>query len=180
MTQKQSGQFQAGITGRSYDRCLKFGRHQASISWVRAAKRVAAFLSGQTIKIVSSPATLPTASGHCSSSSAAATGWALPTVVLITSRFCARRTSTTNSRTSRETGGKGRTGGMIPLRQGVSLGRLDQAEIANVAGERRLPYLDAAFVQAALQVFLARDRSLLEQCQDGLLSQQFAHEYLFT
>ena len=52
---------------------------------------------------------------------------------------------------------------MIPLRQGVSLGRLDQAEIANVAGERRLSYLDAALVQAALQVFLARDRSLLEQ-----------------
>ena len=48
---------------------------------------------------------VPMASSQSCPSSAAATGCALPTVVLITSRFCAAFTSSTNSRTSRETGG---------------------------------------------------------------------------
>src|SRR6267378_7923749 len=110
MTNQQAGKFKAGVTGRAKYCDIDFGRHYANISRMRFASRVADLLSGQTIKIASSPAMLPTVSGQVSASSAAATGCALPTEVLITRRFWAGRTSWTNSRTSRDTGGSAGSG----------------------------------------------------------------------
>src|ERR1700722_13912416 len=106
MAEKQPDQFQTGIAGRAQHRDFEFACHQASISRMRPASLAAAFLLPQTIRIVSSPATVPMASGHCSPSRAAATGWALPTLVFTTNKFCAIRVAATNSRTSRETGGR--------------------------------------------------------------------------
>jgi len=62
--------------------------------------------SRHTHSTVSSPASVPTTSGQCEASSAAATGCAPPTVVLTTSRFCAWRISTTNWRARCITEGK--------------------------------------------------------------------------
>ena len=73
---------------------------------MRTAGTVAPRLCEHTINSVSSPAIVPMASSQSCPSGAAATGCALPTVVLITNKFCAAFTSSTNSLTSRETGGK--------------------------------------------------------------------------
>src|SRR5208282_6871542 len=58
-------------------------------SRIRRASACACFLSVVITSTVSSPAIVPTTSGQCDASSAAATGCALPTVVFTTSRFCA-------------------------------------------------------------------------------------------
>src|SRR6267154_5372356 len=105
MANQQPSKFDARVTGRAKYCDIEFRRHYANISRMRFASRVADLLSGQTIKIASSPAMLPTVSGQVSASSAAATGCALPTEVLITRRFWAGLTSWTNSRTKIETGG---------------------------------------------------------------------------
>ena len=105
MTQKQCGSVPSrnirSLPGSRFSVWPPSGKHLLNAG----CQRLGGFFVGTTIKIVSSPAMLPMASGQSSPSSAAATGCALPTVVLITSRFCAARTSSTNSRTSRETGG---------------------------------------------------------------------------
>src|SRR6267378_5473765 len=105
MANQQPSKFEARVTGRAKYCDIEFRRHYANISRMRFASRVADLLSGQTIKIASSPAMLPTVSGQLSASSAAATGWALPTEVLITRRFWAGRTSNTNSLIRRDAGG---------------------------------------------------------------------------
>src|SRR5579859_5208907 len=108
-------QFKPGVTGCSNNRGLDFRGHQARISSRRVCSFFAVLLSGVMIRTVSSPATVPTTSSQPSPSIASATGWALPDVVLMTSRFCARRASRTNSRTIRETVGAGSVGAS-PLR----------------------------------------------------------------
>src|SRR6185437_14129171 len=101
VVREQARQLKAGITGGPSHRGLERLRHQASISRMRRASRSASCLCSQMIKMVSSPAMLPSISSQASASSAAATGCALPTLVFSTSWFCASRTLRTNSRTRR-------------------------------------------------------------------------------
>src|SRR6476620_8868162 len=111
---EKTRQFKTGVTGCSNNRGLDCLRHQARMSSRRVCSFFALLLSGVMIKTVSSPATVPTTSSQPSESTPTATGWAAPETVLITSRFWARRTSTTNSRTTRETAGVG-SGPASPL-----------------------------------------------------------------
>src|ERR1035438_1823775 len=74
MALEKARQLQAGIAARSEYRAFELRRHQPSISSIRTATFLAASLSGQTIRIASSPAIVPTTSSHSCSSSAAATG----------------------------------------------------------------------------------------------------------
>src|SRR6266852_545909 len=107
MAGKQTRQLKAGVAGcPDYSR-LNVQRHQARMASKRVCNSRAFLLFPEIMRIVSSPATVPTTSLHPSASIATATGCALPGMVLITSRFCARRTSRTNSRTTRETAGSG-------------------------------------------------------------------------
>src|SRR5947199_5271960 len=114
MAGKQARQFKTGIAGCANNRGLDCLRHQARMSSRRVCSFLALLLSGVMISTVSSPATVPTTSSQPSESTPSATGWAAPETVLITSRFWARRTSTTNSRTTRETAGVG-SGPASPL-----------------------------------------------------------------
>src|ERR1051326_8984411 len=107
MAGEKPRQFKTGIAGCANNRGLDCLRHQARMSSRRVCNFFALLLSGVMIRTVSSPATVPTTSSQPSESTPTATGWAAPATVLITSRFWARRTSTTNSRTTRETAGAG-------------------------------------------------------------------------
>src|ERR1041385_1215851 len=114
MPGEKTRQFKTGIAGCANNRGLDCLRHQARMSSSRVWSFFALLLSGVMIRTVSSPATVPTTSSQPSESTPTATGWAAPATVLITSRFCARRTSTTNSRTTRKTAGVG-SGPASPL-----------------------------------------------------------------
>src|SRR5579864_46636 len=114
MAGEKTRQFKTGIAGCTNNRGLDCLRHQARMSSRRVCSFFALLLSGVMISTVSSPATVPTTSSQPSESTPSATGWAAPETVLITSKFCARRTSTTNSRTTRETAGVG-SGPASPL-----------------------------------------------------------------
>src|SRR4029453_12690870 len=105
MPQEQASQFESGIASGADDSGLDCGHHQASSSLIRETTREADFVSPAITKIVSSPPTVPTMSSQPSASRAAATGCALPALVFTTTRFCALRTSYTNSRMSRSTEG---------------------------------------------------------------------------
>src|SRR5258707_13159959 len=115
MAGEQARQFKTGVTGCSNNRGLDCLRHQARMSSRRVCSFRALLSSGVMMSTVSSPATVPTTSSQPSASTAKPTGGALPEMVLITSRCCARRTSRTNSRTRRETVGTG-SEGASPLR----------------------------------------------------------------
>src|SRR5579872_417674 len=116
MAHEQPSQFESGITGSANNSGLDRGWHQARIPSSFTCSNRALRLLLVMISSVSSPATVPTTSSHASASRATATGCALPGVVLITSRFCALRTSRTNSLTRRETAGIG-SDGASPLRR---------------------------------------------------------------
>src|SRR4051794_22197172 len=107
MAGKKARQLKTGIAGCTNNRGLDCLRHQARMSSRRVCNFLALLLSGVMISRVSSPATVPTTSSQPSESTPTATGWAEPGTVLITSKFWARRTSMTNSRTMRETAGVG-------------------------------------------------------------------------
>src|SRR5579872_3360874 len=114
MTRQQSRQFHAGIASSSQNSRLHLSLRHPSSPFTRCTSLAALLLFSATIKIASSPAMVPTTSGQLSPSSAAATGWALPTAVLTTTRFCAWRTSSTNSRTSREAEGNAASDAVPP------------------------------------------------------------------
>src|SRR5947209_15341564 len=116
MAQKDSSQFESGVASGPNDGGLDCRRHQARISSSRDCSSLAFLLSEAMISRVSSPATVPTISSQFSPSMATATDWALPATVLMTNRFCARRTSRTNSRTTRDAEGAG-SAGASPLGQ---------------------------------------------------------------
>src|SRR6185312_10097357 len=107
---KQARQLEAGIAGSPDYSRLNVRGHQARSPSNRVCNCRAFLLFPEMMRMVSSPATVPTTSSQPSASMATATGCALPGIVLMTSRFCARRTSRTNSRTTRETAGMGSTG----------------------------------------------------------------------
>src|SRR5262249_25040039 len=107
MACEQAHQFKTGIAGCAYNRGLDLLSHYARMSSRRICSLRAILLSGVMMSTVSSPATVPTTSSQPSASIASPTGWALPEVVLMTSKFWARRTSRTNSRTMRVTLGAG-------------------------------------------------------------------------
>src|SRR5437763_2145126 len=110
MTQKKPRQFESGIAGGPHNRWLNRSLHQTCMASSRVCSFLAFLLLAVMMSKVSSPATVPTTSSQASASMATATGCALPGMVLITSRFCALRTSRTNSRTRRETAGSGSAG----------------------------------------------------------------------
>ena len=66
------------------------------------------------------------------------------------------------------------------MRQGISVGRLAETQIADIAGKRRLPHPDSALAQRPLQVFLAGHRTLLQKFQNGPLPQSFIHYAYLT
>ncbi len=84
MVQQKPRQLRAGVSGDSHNRCLGGFRHDCNIVLSRAATSAAWRVSVQIIKTVSSPAMVPTTSGHSSRSRAAATGCAPPITVLST------------------------------------------------------------------------------------------------
>src|ERR671923_452798 len=104
-------QLESGVAGGSDYGCFDGCLHQASISRICSASTCAERRSGDTMRMESSPAMVPTDCGQASASSAAATGCALPTLVFTTTRFCASRTLVTNSRTSREAEGNAGSAG---------------------------------------------------------------------
>ncbi len=81
MAQQQPGQLRAGVPGHSHHCCLYAFGHDSSMVLSRASTSPARRGSGQITSTVSSPATVPTTSGHPSRSRAAATGWAPPITV---------------------------------------------------------------------------------------------------
>src|SRR5262249_54173384 len=111
MAQQEPDQLKSGIAAGPDHGAVAGGVRPARDTSRRVCRLRAFLLSGAMMRMVSSPATVPTTSSHPSASTATATGCALPEIVLMTSRFCARRTSRTNSRTTRETVGKGSTVG---------------------------------------------------------------------
>src|SRR5439155_14257336 len=92
MAQKQPRQFESGIAGGSDNRWLNCSLHQACMASSSTCSFLALLLLAVMMSSVSSPATVPTTSSQASASMATATGCALPGMVLMTSRFCARRT----------------------------------------------------------------------------------------
>jgi hypothetical protein len=52
---------------------------------------------------------------------------------------------------------------------------LAQIQVANIPRQSRLPDLEAALSQEPLQVFLARDRSVLQHVQNRSLPECFIH-----
>src|SRR5262245_25180561 len=114
MAKEKSRQLETGIARGANHGGLDGSRHQARIASSRDWSPLAFLLFPEMIRMVSSPATVPTTSPQPSPSMATATGCALPGMVLTTSRFCARRISRTNSRTTRETAGSGSAGASSP------------------------------------------------------------------
>ena len=85
MAQEQPRQLCTRVAGHTEDRDLGLLLHQPISPSRRALSVVALFASGQMTNTVLSPAMVPTTSGHPSSSMPAATGCALPCVVITTS-----------------------------------------------------------------------------------------------
>ncbi len=119
---------------------------------------------------------VPTTSGQCEASSAAATGCALPTVVFTTSRFCACRISTTNWRARCITEGSTLSAPTSSRRRDGSRPALDQLQFVDVAGQCRLTHLEALAFQALLQGVLAFDRTVVEQVENRFMAGCFGHE----
>src|SRR5262249_52822288 len=104
---EQTRQFKTGVTGCSNNRGLDCGRHQARMSSIRVCRFRWVLLSGLIMSRVPPPGTVHTTSPQLPAPTARAGGGALPEMVLMPRKFCARRTSRTNSRTTRETTGMG-------------------------------------------------------------------------
>src|SRR5438105_8507960 len=85
MLAQQPRQLEARVSGRAHHSTFDLLRHYASSSLMRCPSRCADRLSSVTIRMVSSPAIVPSTSFHASPSSDAATGCALPTAVFTTS-----------------------------------------------------------------------------------------------
>ena len=120
-------------------------------------------------RIVSSPAIVPTASGSRARSSAIGERLRLAAPVRMTTSCCTRSTRRRNSAAARSSAVERRLGigrvGAGPL-VGAVAGALDQAELLDVARDRRLRRLEAALVQAAAQLLLAVERLAIDEFED--------------
>ena len=132
--------------------------------------------------IVSSPAIVPMTSGRRASSIARASAFAWPGGVRMTSRF-ADESSETAQRRSADVSSLSRSRS-ADARQRVDeaagrVANLDEAELGDVARDRRLDGIVADLAQRLGELLLRRERLLLHEAQDGALTVELAHrEYL--
>ena len=132
--------------------------------------------SANATNTVSSPAIEPTTSGQRARSSAAASGCADPGSVFITSIVPASRISTGMSRSSRPhpllAGGVGLAeAGRDRVGLHAVAGRLDQAQLGDVAADRRLGRAEAALAEGGGELLLGADRALLHEVADRALAE---------
>ena len=144
----------------------------------RLASAAARRASRAMTRIVSSPPIVPTASGNCARSMAIASGCACPTPVRMTTSCCTCSTRAEELAGGALERGERRLGiGRVepgPLVRAVA-GALHEAELLDVARDRRLRRVEAALVQAAAQLLLAVQRVAIDEFQDDGLAARF-HE----